>query len=73
MKVQYPDIDEIVRTDLRNLGRACRVYEWFDPQPLELLPLLQRARPSTSRYELDFLREAAAPTACARSSRASRA
>ena len=43
VKVQYPDIEDIVRTDLRNMERACRIYEWVDPQPLELLPLLARA------------------------------
>lgn len=58
VKVQYPDIEEIVRTDLRNLERLCRFYEWFDPQPLELLPLL-REMTTHLGYELDFRREAA--------------
>ncbi|RIL01429.1 MAG: hypothetical protein DCC71_17720 [Proteobacteria bacterium] len=58
VKVQYPDIEEIVRTDLRNLERLCRFYEWFDPQPLELLPLLQELTRHLG-YELDFRREAA--------------
>jgi predicted unusual protein kinase regulating ubiquinone biosynthesis (AarF/ABC1/UbiB family) len=58
VKVQYPDIAEIVRVDIRNLRRACRVYEWLDPQPLELLPLLDELVTHTG-YELDFLREAA--------------
>jgi predicted unusual protein kinase regulating ubiquinone biosynthesis (AarF/ABC1/UbiB family) len=57
VKVQYPDIEEIVRTDIRNLRRACRVYERFDPQPLELLPLLDELVSHTA-LELDFLREA---------------
>jgi hypothetical protein len=29
-----------VRTDLAALRRICQIYERFDPQPLELLPLL---------------------------------
>jgi len=57
VKVQYPDIEDIVRTDLRNMERACRVYEWADPQPLELLPLLRELTQHIG-YELDFCREA---------------
>ncbi|MDD9938681.1 MAG: AarF/UbiB family protein [Myxococcales bacterium] len=57
VKVQYPDIQEIVQTDLRNMRRACRIYEWLDPQPLELLPLLEELAKHIS-YELDFEREA---------------
>jgi len=62
VKVQYPDIEEIVETDLRNMQRACRVYERFDPQPLALLPLLTELTTHLG-YELDFVREAAS---CAR-------
>jgi predicted unusual protein kinase regulating ubiquinone biosynthesis (AarF/ABC1/UbiB family) len=58
VKVQYPDIEEIVQVDIRNLRRACRVYERFDPQPLELLPLLDELVSHTA-LELDFRREAA--------------
>jgi predicted unusual protein kinase regulating ubiquinone biosynthesis (AarF/ABC1/UbiB family) len=58
VKVQYPDIDDIIRTDLRNMQRICRVYEFFDPQPLELLPLLQELTTHLG-FELDFQREAA--------------
>lgn len=57
VKVQYPDIEDIVRTDLRNMERACRIYEWADPQPLELLPLLKELTVHLS-MELDFRREA---------------
>ena len=57
VKVQYPDIEDIVRTDLANLRRACRVYEFFDPQPLPLLPLLDELNTHIG-FELDFLREA---------------
>ena len=58
VKVQYPDIEDIVRTDLRNMERACRVYERFDPQPLELLPLLRELTTHIG-MELDMRREAA--------------
>jgi predicted unusual protein kinase regulating ubiquinone biosynthesis (AarF/ABC1/UbiB family) len=57
VKVQYPDIDEIVRTDLANIRRACRIYERFDPQPIELLPLLTELTDHLT-LELDFRREA---------------
>jgi predicted unusual protein kinase regulating ubiquinone biosynthesis (AarF/ABC1/UbiB family) len=56
VKVQYPDIEDIVHTDLRNMERACRIYEWVDPQPLELLPLLRELTVHLA-YELDFKRE----------------
>jgi len=57
VKVQYPGIERIVRTDLANMRRVCRVYEWFDPQPIELLPLL-RELTHHLELELDFRREA---------------
>jgi ubiquinone biosynthesis protein len=57
VKVQYPDIEAIVRTDLANMRRACRIYEWLDPQPLELAPLLEELAAHIG-YELDFAREA---------------
>jgi ubiquinone biosynthesis protein len=57
VKVQYPDIEDIVRTDLANLRRLCRIYEHFDPQPMELLPLLTELTTHLG-YELDFVREA---------------
>jgi ubiquinone biosynthesis protein len=56
VKVQYPDIEDIVRTDLRNMERACRIYEWVDPQPLELFPLLQELTTHVG-FELDMERE----------------
>src|SRR5215472_3021031 len=34
VKIQYPDIDEVVRTDLQNTERISAIYERFDPQPL---------------------------------------
>lgn len=57
VKVQYPDIEDIIRTDLANMRRVCRVYEFFDPQPMALLPLLTELTTHLS-YELDFVREA---------------
>jgi ubiquinone biosynthesis protein len=57
VKVQYPDIEDIVRTDLANMRRACRVYEFFDPQSIELLPLLTELTTHIG-MELDFRREA---------------
>ncbi|NNL67709.1 MAG: AarF/ABC1/UbiB kinase family protein [Myxococcales bacterium] len=56
VKVQYPDIEEIIRTDLANMRRVCRVYEFFDPQPMALLPLLTELTTHLG-YELDFVRE----------------
>lgn len=57
VKVQYPDIEDIIRTDLANMRRVCRIYEFFDPQPLALLPLLTELTTHIG-YELDFRREA---------------
>jgi predicted unusual protein kinase regulating ubiquinone biosynthesis (AarF/ABC1/UbiB family) len=56
VKVQYPDIDRIVRTDLAATRRICRIYERFDPQPIELLPLLDEMQKHL-KLELDFERE----------------
>jgi predicted unusual protein kinase regulating ubiquinone biosynthesis (AarF/ABC1/UbiB family) len=57
VKVQYPDIERIVHTDLKNMRRACAIYEFFDPQPLELMPLLTELTNHLG-FELDFEREA---------------
>jgi ubiquinone biosynthesis protein len=56
VKVQYPDIDELVRVDLANLRRACAVYERVDPKPMELLPLVSELA-KYLELELDFRRE----------------
>lgn len=56
VKVQYPDIEHIVRTDLRAMTRICKIYERFDPQPLALLPLLEELQKHLA-LELDFTRE----------------
>lgn len=57
VKVQYPEIASLVASDLAHIRRACRVYEFFDPQPLELLPLLDELNKHLA-LELDFEREA---------------
>jgi ubiquinone biosynthesis protein len=57
VKVQYPEIEALVPSDLGNIRRACRVYEFFDPQPLELLQLLDELVKHLA-LELDFVREA---------------
>ena len=56
VKVQYPDIEDITRNDLANMTRVCRVYDFFDPQPLPLLPLLTELTTHLA-MELDFVRE----------------
>jgi len=56
VKVQYPDIAEIVRTDIANMTRVCAIYERLDPQPMELMPLLQEMQTHLA-LELDFQRE----------------
>jgi len=57
VKVQYPDVEAIVHGDLAALARLCRLYELFDPQPIELLPLLDELSVHIE-MELDFEREA---------------
>jgi predicted unusual protein kinase regulating ubiquinone biosynthesis (AarF/ABC1/UbiB family) len=57
VKVQYPEIEAIVRSDLAQMRRICRIYERLDPQPLELLPLLDELARHLA-LELDFRREA---------------
>lgn len=56
VKVRYPDIDDIVETDLVASRAVCQVYERLDPQPLALLPLLEELQ-KYLRLELDFARE----------------
>ena len=56
VKIQYPDIEEVVRTDLANTERLCAIYERFDPQPVELMPLLKEMQKHLA-FELDFRRE----------------
>jgi predicted unusual protein kinase regulating ubiquinone biosynthesis (AarF/ABC1/UbiB family) len=56
VKIQYPDIADVVRTDLANTERLCAIYERFDPQPVELMPLLKEMQKHLA-FELDFARE----------------
>jgi ubiquinone biosynthesis protein len=57
VKVQYPDIEEIVRTDIASMRRVCRIYQRVDREPLEFLPLLDELTRHLA-LELDFIREA---------------
>jgi len=57
VKVQYPGLHALVHGDLTDVRRACRVYEYFDPQPIELLPLLTEITKHIA-MELDFRCEA---------------
>jgi len=57
VKVQYPDIEEIVRDDIASVTRVCRLYQHIDRDPLELLPLLNELTRHLA-LELDFQREA---------------
>ena len=57
VKVQYPDIEEIVRVDIAGVTRVCRVYRLVDRNPLDLLPLLEELTTHLA-LELDFRREA---------------
>jgi ubiquinone biosynthesis protein len=58
VKVQYPGLADLVGIDMANLRLGCRIYERFDPQPMELSPLVAELAKYIS-YELDFRREAA--------------
>ena len=58
VKVQYPGLADLVGIDMANLRLGCRIYERFDPQPMELSPLVTELAKYIS-YELDFRREAA--------------
>src|SRR5215470_18183576 len=57
VKVQYPDIEQIVRVDIDGVTRVCRLYKLVDRQPLDLLPLLAELTTHLA-LELDFQREA---------------
>jgi ubiquinone biosynthesis protein len=57
VKVQYPDIEDIVRVDIASVTRVCRIYQRVDREPLELLPLVEELTRHLT-LELDFDREA---------------
>ncbi|MBK9030994.1 MAG: AarF/ABC1/UbiB kinase family protein [Myxococcales bacterium] len=56
VKVQYPDIDEIVRGDLRTLRRIFRIVQWF--VPYQGLDDVYREIRAIVLAELDFRAEA---------------
>ena len=56
VKVQYPDIADVVRTDIANMTRICSIYERLDPQPMALMPVLEELQKHLM-FELDFVRE----------------
>ncbi len=57
VKVQYPDIDHIIRTDLTASRRVAAIYQRFDSNPMDFLPLLDELQRHL-KMELDFRREA---------------
>lgn len=57
VKVQYPDLAPLVRTDIANLRRLSVVYQRLERDPLELLPLVAELTNHLA-LELDFEREA---------------
>ncbi len=57
VKVQYPDIEHIIRTDLTASRRVAAIYQRFDANPLDFLPLLDELQRHL-KMELDFRREA---------------
>jgi ubiquinone biosynthesis protein len=57
VKVQYPDIEDIVRGDIADVTRVCRLYQLVDRNSLDLLPLV-REMTAHLALELDFRREA---------------
>lgn len=56
VKVQYPDIEHIIRTDLTVSRRVAAIYSRFDRNPMDFLPLLDELQRHL-RMELDFRRE----------------
>src|SRR5215470_5082530 len=57
VKVQYPDIEHIVRVDIDGVTRVCQLYQLVDRNPLDLLPLLAELTTHLA-LGLDFQREA---------------
>ena len=57
VKVQYPDIEHIIRTDLTASRRVAAIYQRFDSNPMDFLPLLDELQKHL-KMELDFRREA---------------
>ncbi len=57
VKVQYPDIEHIIQTDLTASRRVAVIYQHFDSNPMDFLPLLDEMQKHL-KMELDFRREA---------------
>ncbi len=57
VKVQYPDLEPLVRTDIANLRRLATVYRRLERDPLDLLPLVVELTDHLA-LEVDFEREA---------------
>src|SRR5262249_45281783 len=57
VKVQYPDIEEIVRIDIASSMRIGRIYHRVDRNPIDFVPLLEELTRHLT-LELDFCREA---------------
>ena len=58
VKIQYPDIEQIMRVDLLASRRIAVIYNYFDSSPLDFIPLLDEMQKHL-RMELDFRREVA--------------
>tara|TARA_B100000586_G_scaffold165363_1_gene120529 strand:+ start:2352 stop:3437 length:1086 start_codon:yes stop_codon:yes gene_type:complete len=56
VKVQYPDIEHIMHTDLTASRRIAAIYARFSDNPIDFLPLLDELQ-THLRMELDFRRE----------------
>jgi predicted unusual protein kinase regulating ubiquinone biosynthesis (AarF/ABC1/UbiB family) len=56
VKIQYPDIEHIIRTDLAASRRVAVLYNRFDANPMDFIPLLDELQKHL-RLELDFRRE----------------
>ena len=56
VKIQYPDIEQIMRVDLLASRRIAVIYNHFDSNPLDFIPLLDELQKHL-RMELDFQRE----------------
>ncbi|MCZ6889093.1 MAG: AarF/UbiB family protein [Gammaproteobacteria bacterium] len=56
VKVQYPDIEHIIRVDLAASRRVAAIYQRFTNNPMDFLPLLDELQKHL-RMELDFRRE----------------
>ena len=56
VKIQYPDIERIMRVDLQASRRVAVIYNRFDSNPLDFIPLLDEMQKHL-KMELDFRRE----------------